>query len=102
MRAPVAVAIPTFSAWKDGFPAGVFIDGATVFNGKTYDFPLTSNQRYSTMLFYAQDRMQKAGYDPAIKAAQAQGAKVARDDGAFPNWDPTEDDTAAGDQALSG
>jgi multiple sugar transport system substrate-binding protein len=64
---PLDPVIPNFSAWKAAFPAGVFIEGITVFNGKTYAFPLTSNQRYSTMLFYSQDRMQKAGYDPAAK-----------------------------------
>ncbi|MHB8645445.1 MAG: ABC transporter substrate-binding protein [Thermomicrobiales bacterium] len=36
----------------------------------------------------------------AIKAAQAKGAKVTRDDWVFPNWDPTKDYTDADYAAL--
>lgn len=38
--------------------------------------------------------------DRAIKAAQAKGAKVSRDDYVFPNWDPTKDYTEADYAAL--
>lgn len=38
--------------------------------------------------------------DRAIKAAQAKGAKVSRDDYVFPNWDPTKDYTDADYAAL--
>ncbi len=38
--------------------------------------------------------------DRAIKAAQAKGAKVSRDDLIFPNWDPTKDYTDADYAAL--
>jgi len=38
--------------------------------------------------------------DRAIKAAQAKGAKVSRDDYVFPNWDPTKDYTTADYAAL--
>ena len=38
--------------------------------------------------------------DRAIKAAQAKGAKVSRDDLAFPNWDPMKDYTDADYAAL--
>lgn len=38
--------------------------------------------------------------DRAIKAAQAKGAKVSRDDYVFPNWDPTRDYTQADYDAL--
>jgi len=41
-----------------------------------------------------QDRAEKE-LDRAIKAAQAKGAKVSRDDYKFPNWDPTRDFTDA-------
>jgi multiple sugar transport system substrate-binding protein len=41
-----------------------------------------------------QDRADKE-FDRAIKAAQAKGAKVSRDDWKFPNWDPTRDFTDA-------
>jgi len=46
-----------------------------------------------------QDRMDK-DLDRAIKAAQAKGAKVSRDDWKFPNWDPMKDYTDADYQAL--
>ena len=36
----------------------------------------------------------------AIKAAQAKGAQVARDDYVFPNWDPAKDYTEADYAAL--
>ncbi len=38
--------------------------------------------------------------DRAIKAAQAKGAKVTRDDWVFPNWDPTKDYAEADYAAL--
>ncbi|MGI8687947.1 MAG: ABC transporter substrate-binding protein [Thermomicrobiales bacterium] len=38
--------------------------------------------------------------DRSLKAAQAKGAKVSRDDLAFPNWDPTKDYTDADYAAL--
>jgi len=41
-----------------------------------------------------QDRAE-AELERAIKAAQARGAKVTRDDWVFPNWDPTKDYTDA-------
>ena len=40
--------------------------------------------------------------DRAIKAAQAKGAKVTRNDWVFPNWDPTKDYTDAEYRALNG
>ncbi|HEY8744854.1 MAG TPA: sugar ABC transporter substrate-binding protein, partial [Chloroflexota bacterium] len=40
--------------------------------------------------------------DRAIKAAQAKGAKVTRNDWVFPNWDPTQDYTPADYSALQG
>jgi multiple sugar transport system substrate-binding protein len=36
----------------------------------------------------------------AIKAAQAKGAKVSRDDWKFPNWDPAKDYTEDDYKAL--
>jgi multiple sugar transport system substrate-binding protein len=41
-----------------------------------------------------------AELERAIKAAQAKGAKVTRDDWVFPNWDPTKDYTDADYAAL--
>jgi multiple sugar transport system substrate-binding protein len=42
---------------------------------------------------YADDR--NRGLDAAIAAARKKGAQVSRDDYAFPNWDPSQDYTAA-------
>ena len=47
--------IPNFDEWKAGFPGGVFVEGITGFNGKTYSFPATSNKRYGTHLLYNVD-----------------------------------------------
>ncbi|MGN6671956.1 MAG: ABC transporter substrate-binding protein [Thermomicrobiales bacterium] len=46
-----------------------------------------------------QDRSE-AELQRAIKAAQAKGAKVSRDDWKFPNWDPTKDYTDADYKSL--
>lgn len=46
-----------------------------------------------------QDRTEKE-LERAIKAAQAKGAKVSRDDWTFPNWNPTRDYTEADYAAL--
>ncbi len=46
-----------------------------------------------------QDRSEQE-LDRAIKAAQAKGAKVSRDDWKFANWDPTKDYTAEDYAAL--
>lgn len=63
--APVDDQIPNFAAWKAAFPPGVFAEGITMFGGKVYAVPLSSNQRYSTMIIYNPDLLQRAGYDPA-------------------------------------
>jgi len=63
--APVEEHIPNFAAWKAAFPAGVFTEGITVFDGKVYAVPLSSNQRYSTMIIFNPHLLQRAGYDPA-------------------------------------
>lgn len=65
--APLDDIIPNFAKWKAAFPPGSFVTGITDFNGKTYTIPLTTNQRYGTLLLYNLDLMQKAGYDPASK-----------------------------------
>lgn len=63
--APLDDLIPGFSEWKSAFPEGIFINGITVFDGKTYAFPLTSNKRYATLTLYNRTYLQQAGYDPA-------------------------------------
>lgn len=65
--APLDDYIPNVTAWKQTFPAGAFVEGITVFNGKTYSFPLSSNKRYDTLTLYNLSAMQQAGYDPASK-----------------------------------
>lgn len=55
--------IPNFEEWKAGFPSGVFVDGITGFDGKTYSFPATSNKRYGSHLLYNVDYMEEAGID---------------------------------------
>jgi multiple sugar transport system substrate-binding protein len=64
---PLDDLIPNFAQWKKGFPDGAFIEGITMFNGKTYSLPLSSNKRYDTLTLYNLDAMQQAGYDPAAK-----------------------------------
>ena len=65
--APLDDLIPNFQEWKKAFPKGAFASGITDFNGKTYTIPLTSNQRYSTLILYNTAIMQQAGYDPGAK-----------------------------------
>ncbi len=64
---PLDDLIPNIAEWKKGFPSGAFIDGITMYNGKTYSLPLSSNKRYDTLTLYNLDAMQQAGYDPAAK-----------------------------------
>ena len=63
--APLDDVIPNFAALKATFPSGVLAEGITVFGGKVYTLPLSSNQRYETLVIYNPDLMQRAGYDPA-------------------------------------
>jgi multiple sugar transport system substrate-binding protein len=65
--APLDDIIPNFASWKAGFPPGSFVTGITDFNGKTYTIPLTTNQRYGTLLLSNLGLMQQAGFDPASK-----------------------------------
>lgn len=63
--APLDDVIPNFETWKLRFPPGVFLEGITVFDGKTYTFPISSNKRYGTLLFYNVQYLEQAGLDPA-------------------------------------
>jgi multiple sugar transport system substrate-binding protein len=65
--APLDDVIPDFATWKSRFPPGVFLEGVTVFGGQTYTFPLSSNQRYGTLLFINQQHLQQAGIDVATQ-----------------------------------
>jgi multiple sugar transport system substrate-binding protein len=64
---PLDDVVPNFGEWKQRFPYGAFIPGIHVFDGKTYTFPVTSNKRYGTVLFYNVEQLQRAGYDPEAK-----------------------------------
>ena len=50
---------------KPSFPLAFFLPGITDFGGKTYGLPITSAKRYTTLLLYNVDYLQRAGYDPA-------------------------------------
>lgn len=62
--APLDDIVPGFDEWKSRFPPGVFVNGITVFDGKTYTFPLGSNKRYGTLLFYNSAYLEEADIDP--------------------------------------
>lgn len=57
--------VPDFEEWKSAFPSGVFLEGVTDFNGKTYILPPTTAQRNYTLLLYNRELMEEAGYDPS-------------------------------------
>lgn len=63
--APLNDVVPNFDAWQAAFPSGVLVEGINTFNGLTYGFPTTSNQRYSRLLLYNLAYMEEAGFDPA-------------------------------------
>ncbi|GAB4566854.1 MAG: hypothetical protein Kow0047_18560 [Anaerolineae bacterium] len=62
---PLDDLIPDLEEVKARFPAGSFVEGINVFEGKTYCLPPTSNKRTSTMLLYNTVYLEQAGYDPA-------------------------------------
>jgi multiple sugar transport system substrate-binding protein len=62
--APLDDIIPNFAEWRSGFPANTFFEGINVFNGKTYTFPITSNQWLTEALLFNTGYMQEAGFDP--------------------------------------
>lgn len=57
--------LPDLAAIKANYPAGSFVEGINVFDGKTYCLPHSTSKRTSTMLLYNQDYLQEAGYDPS-------------------------------------
>ncbi|MBI5305281.1 MAG: extracellular solute-binding protein [Chloroflexi bacterium] len=64
---PLDDLIPDLDKVKAAFPPMSFVEGINMFGGKTYTFPLGTNQRSNTMLLFNQEQMQKAGYDPIGK-----------------------------------
>lgn len=64
--APLDEIIPNFDRWKSIYPAGTFIDGVHVFNGKTYAWTFTSSRsQYGFLLMYDPAYMKQAGYNPS-------------------------------------
>lgn len=57
--------LPNLAEIKAQYPAGSFIEGINMFDGKTYCLPHSTSKRTSTMLLYNNDYLQEAGYDPA-------------------------------------
>lgn len=76
--APLTEVIPDLEAWKAAFPPGVFLNGFTDFNGTTYTFPIHSNKRYSSLLFYNAAYFEQAGIDPEIPLTWDQFRDAAR------------------------
>lgn len=64
---PLEEVIPNFQEWKAAFPPNTFFEGINVFDGKTYTFPISSNQWLTNALLYNTDYMEATGYDPASK-----------------------------------
>ncbi|MDQ6671907.1 MAG: extracellular solute-binding protein [Chloroflexota bacterium] len=56
--------VPKWPEVRSRFPAGIFAAGVTDFEGKTYGYPFTSNQRINNLLLFNQDYLQTAGFDP--------------------------------------
>ncbi|WDR03972.1 extracellular solute-binding protein [Devosia algicola] len=56
--------IPDLAAWKEGFPAGAFLEGINEFDGKTYGLPYTSARVTSAHVLFNRQYMQDAGFDP--------------------------------------
>ena len=56
--------IPDIEKWRAGFPAGAFLEGLNVFNGKTYGLPYNSGRINSALTLYNRKLVQDAGYDP--------------------------------------
>lgn len=59
--------VPNWPEVKKRFPTGIFANGITDFNGKTYGVPFTGNNRIDNLLLFNADYMKKAGYDASSK-----------------------------------
>lgn len=55
--------VPDWAAVKARFPVGMFANGVTDFDGKTYGIPFVSNQRVDNLLLFNADLTGKTGYD---------------------------------------
>lgn len=61
---PIDELIPDFANWKAGFPAGAFIDGVNVIDGKTYGLPYTGDRRSSSLLLFSKEAMALTEFTP--------------------------------------
>ncbi|HTV71430.1 MAG TPA: extracellular solute-binding protein [Rhizobiaceae bacterium] len=61
---PLDDLIPDIETWKAGFPAGTFLEGLNVFDGKTYGLTYTSNRFTSAHVLYNRKYLNDAGFDP--------------------------------------
>lgn len=59
--------VPNWPQVRARFPSGIFAPGITDFEGKTFGYPFTSNQRINNLLLFNKDYLQQAGYDPDSK-----------------------------------
>ncbi len=64
---PLDEIIPNYDQWKTRFPAGVLVEGITMFGGKTYCCPYLSNKQHSGLILFNVPYLQQAGVDPASK-----------------------------------
>lgn len=61
---PLDDVLPNFDEWLAQYPENVLFEGIHVFDGKTYSFPATADNRYEICLLYSKQLMNDAGYDP--------------------------------------
>lgn len=60
--------IPEIETWKAGFPAGAFLEGLNMFDGKTYGLPYISARIASAHVLYNRKLLGDAGFDPESSA----------------------------------
>jgi len=75
---PLDDLIPDFEAWKAEFPEGLFLEGLNVFDGKTYTVPIESASNYGTALYFNQQVMETAGFDPTEQLSYEDYREAAR------------------------
>lgn len=61
---PLDDIIPDLANWKKRFEQTTFVEGVHVFDGKVYQVPVSTDQRYMAALHYNKQLMNDAGFDP--------------------------------------
>lgn len=56
--------IPNFEQWRSALPETVQAEGVQVFDGKLYQVPLATDQRYQQAVHYNKQLLDDAGFDP--------------------------------------